>query len=180
MNNAGALYIESTDNHLVAAELTAYLLGSGFVPTEHASAEISGRIMIAEKRRRHFFIVPSQQSWVTIWEDPRYFADRELARALAQSLATRAVWIEVSGNGVGWARGVYQGEQTLEEHYEATETMFYGEYGTIHFAYDVERTPDDLIAELDLPYDELHYEAVLAGELPAEAGEPMYCVFARP
>jgi hypothetical protein len=179
MNNAGALYVEAADRWSVVEVLTTFMTARGFASSNKAPSEISGRIMIPEKRRRHFFIVSPQNDWITIWEDPRYFADRDLARVLARELSTRSVWIEVSGNGVGWARGVYMGEQTVEEQFEATETMFYGEYGTIYFAYDVDRTPDELIGELGLPYDELHYEAVIEGELPVEVGEPLYLVFER-
>jgi hypothetical protein len=179
MNNSGAIYIEHDDHAAVAAAVGRYLAGLGFAARPLPPHALSGRIMIAEKRRRHFFVLPAQNGWVTLWEDPRYFADRGLARHLAVVLAARAAWLEVSGNGVGWARGLYQGAETLEERYDEVVTTFYGEYGVLHFVYDIETTPEEWIAALGLPYDELHYEAVLEGELPAEAGEPIHLAFER-
>jgi hypothetical protein len=135
--------------------------------------------MIPEKRRRHFFVLPASSGWVTIWEDPRYFAERALAQGIAAASAARAVWIEVSGNGVAWAHGLYHGQETVEERYDEVETTFYGEYGLLHFAFDIEHSPDDFIAALGLPYDEYHYESVLLDELPAEAGEPIHLAFEK-
>ncbi len=162
MNNSGSIYVNHAEHAVVAEALGAYLRRAGFTQVERAPTALSGKIMIAEKRLRHFLIAPAQQGWVTVWEDPRYFADRELARHLAQHLATRAVWIEVSGNGVSWAHGLYAGDATLEELYDVVETNFYGEYGVVHFAFDIEQTPEDFIEQLALPYAELHYEAVLS------------------
>jgi hypothetical protein len=162
MNNAGAIYIETLDHALVAAALHDTFAQRGFQPTVLAPTAISGKIMLPEKRLRHFLIAAAQQGWVTVWEDPRYFADRELAKQLAQVLQTRVIWIEVSGNEVSWARGVYVGETILEEHYELTETTFYGEYGTIAFAFDPEQMPDEFMTRHTLPYPDLHYEAVAA------------------
>lgn len=179
MNNSGAIYIAHSDHAAVAEALGRYLAGLGFAPRDLPPAAISGRIMIPEKRRRHFLILPARAGWVTIWEDPRYFAERALAQHLARALAAEAVWVEVSGNGVGWARARYEGEATIEEQYEPVETTFYGEYGVIHFVFDIETTPDDWIAALGLPYDELHYEAALEGELPADAGEPIHLAFEK-
>ncbi|GAB4436109.1 MAG: hypothetical protein OHK0015_27590 [Chloroflexi bacterium OHK40] len=179
MNNAGAIYVEFEDHHGVVEALRNALVRRGFAVAPHGPGAISGRIMIPEKRRRLFFVLPPQQGWVAIFEDPRYFAERSLAQELARDLGTRAIWIEVSGNGVGWARGVYQGATVLEERYDEVETTFYGEYGVINFVYDIEVTPEELIADLGLPYDELHYEAIVAGELPATAGVPVHLAFER-
>lgn len=179
MNNSGAIYIAHSDHAAVAAEIRRYMAGLGFAERSLAPDDLSGRIMIAEKRRRHFFVLPAHDGWVTLWEDPRYFADRGLARHLAQTLGARAAWIEVSGNGVGWARALYDGPETLEERYDEVVTTFYGEYGTLHFVYDIETTPEEWIAALGLPYAELHYEAVLEGELPPEAGTPIHLAFEK-
>ncbi|NTW04007.1 MAG: hypothetical protein HGA19_22490, partial [Oscillochloris sp.] len=141
--------------------------------------ELGDRIMIPAKRQRHFFVLPTSAGWVTIWEDPRYFGERALAQQLAATLSTRTAWIEVSGNGVTWARGLYATTQTLEERYDEVRASFYGEYGTIFFAYDLDRAPEEFIAELALPYDDYHYESVLLGELPADAGEPIHLAFER-
>lgn len=179
MNNAGAIYVELGDHHAVSEALTRALEGRGFTLVALAPGAISGRIMIREKRRRLFFVLPARAGWVALFEDPRYFGERTLARELAQQLVTRSVWIEVSGNGVGWARGLYQGEDVIEEHYDEIVTTFYGEYGPINFVYDIETMPDEFIAALGLPHDELHYEAIVAGELPAEAGEPLHLAFEK-
>lgn len=179
MNNSGAIYIAHVDHALVAAALARHLGERGFTAVDRPPAAISGRIMIAEKRLRHFFVLPSRSGWVTVWEDPRYFGDRTLARRLAAELGTRAAWVEVSGNSVGWARALYDGADVVEEQLDPVETTFYGEYGTINFVFDVETSPDDWIAALGLPYDELHYEAVLEGELPEDAGEPIHLAFQR-
>lgn len=179
MNNNGALYVLSNDTNAVINAVTAFLQSKGFQASEHAPGDMLGRIFIPEKRRRLFYILPPRDGWVTIWEDPRYFGDRFLAHYLAQTLDTRAVWIEVAGNGVAWAHGIYQGAEVIEERYDETETTFYGEYGTLHFMFDGDETPDELIAELQLPYDELHYEAVIEGELPEDAGEPTHLAFER-
>lgn len=179
MNNAGALYVELEDHAAVAAAIVRSLEARGFAQVNLAPDALSGRIMIREKRRRLFFVLPARAGWVAVFEDPRYFGERELARELASSLDTRAVWIEVSGNGVGWARGVYRGAEVVEEVYEEVITTFYGEYGPIHFVYDIEHTPEELIAALGLPHDELHYEAILEGELPEAAGEPIHLAFER-
>jgi hypothetical protein len=80
---------------------------------------------------------------------------------------------------VAWARGVYAGEQALEEHFDTMDTTFYGEYGTLHFAFDMDNSPEELIERLALPYPELHYEAALEGQLPPEAGEPLHLAFER-
>jgi hypothetical protein len=178
MNNAGCIYVNFSDHTAVAAGVAAYLHAAGFTPVERAPTAISGKIMIAEKRLRHFMIAPAAQGWVTIWEDPRYFADRMLARHLARHCATRAVWIEVSGNGVSWARGLYAGDATLDEHYDPVETTFYGEYGVVHFAFDMERQPEDFITELALPHADLHYEAVVAAP-PPFAADLIHLAFAR-
>jgi hypothetical protein len=179
MNNAGAMYVEYDDHGVVAATLGAALVARGFAQADLPPGAISGRIMAREKRRRLFFVLPPQNGWVAIFEDPRYFGERELARDLAVALGTRAVWVEVSGNGVGWARGVYRGEAVLEERYEEVETTFYGEYGPVSFVYDIDTTPDEFIAAHGLPHDELHYEAIAAGELPPDAGEPIHLAFER-
>ena len=179
MNNNGALYVADSDPQTVAAAMTTYLQSEGFQPSDHQPGDSLGRIFAPEKLRRLFFIVPPQAGWITIWEDPRYFGDRAIAQYLARTLDTRTVWMEVAGNGVAWAHGIYTGAQTIDEQYEETETTFYGEYGMLHFAFDAERTPDDLIIELGLPYDELHYEAVHDGELPPEAGEPLHLAFEK-
>lgn len=179
INNSGALYVQADDPAAVADELRRALGAQGYAEASYAPGAVSGRIMIPDKRRRLFFVVPPHNGWVTIWEDPRYFADRRLARHLARALDTRAVWVEVSGNGVGWARGVYAGDSVIEEHYEAMDTTFYGEYGTIYFAFDIETTPDEFVARLDLPYPELFYEAVVAGDLPPDAGTPLHLAFER-
>jgi len=179
MNNSGAIYIEHRDHAAVASEIGRYMAGLGFAPCALPPSALGGRIMIPEKRRRHFFVLPARAGWVTLWEDPRYFADRALAAHLARTLGVRAAWIEVSGNGVGWARALYRGEAVVEAVFDPVETTFYGEYGTIHFVFDIETTPEDWIAALGLPFDELHYEAVLEGELPADAGEPTHLAFEK-
>ncbi|MBX0329543.1 hypothetical protein K2Z83_17875 [Oscillochloris sp. ZM17-4] len=179
MNNSGAIYVEHPDHRAVAAELERLMPERGFARADLRPGEISGRIMIPEKRRRHFFVMPAASGWVTVWEDPRYFGERALAQQIAAALSTRAVWIEVSGNGVAWAHGVYAGEETVEERYEEVETTFYGEYGVIHFAFDIDHTPDELIAALGLPYEDDHYESALLGELPADAGEPIHLAFEK-
>lgn len=179
MNNAGAIYIAAEDHAAVAAALGRALAARGFAPADLPPGAVSGRIMIREKRRRLFFVLPPRDGWVAIFEDPRYFGERELARELAAALGTRAVWIEVSGNGVGWARGRYQGEDVLEERYEEVVTTFYGEYGPIFFVFDIDTPPDEFIAAHGLPHDELHYEAIVAGELPADAGEPIHLAFEK-
>ena len=180
MNNAGALYVEHSDQAAVAAALEAALAARGFAPAELPPGAISGRIMLRDKRRRLFFLLPPRNGWVALFEDPRYFGERELARELAEALGTRAVWIEVSGNGVGWARGVYRGAEVVEERYDTVETTFYGAYGPVHFVYDIETTPDEFIAAYGLPHDELQYEAIAAGELPADAGAPTHLAFEKP
>jgi hypothetical protein len=179
MNNNGAIYVWHADHAVVADALAGWLSQAGYRPSGHTREAMSGRIMAANKPWRLFFVLPARDGWVTIWEDPRYFGERALAQYLARTLAARAIWIEVSGNGVGWARGVYQGETVEQERYEEQETTFYGEYGSIFFAFDSETMPEDFIAEHTLPYAELHYEAVLDGELPASAGEPIFLAFER-
>jgi hypothetical protein len=179
MNNAGAIYVESDSHSAVAAALTQALRARGFAPTDHPAGAISGRIMIREKRRRLFFVLPPHDGWVAVFEDPRYFGERALAQDLARAVAARAVWIEVSGNGVGWARGLYRADEVLEEQYDEVETTYYGEYGPIAFVYDIETTPDEFIAALGLPYDDDHYESVAAGELPPEAGTPLHLAFEK-
>jgi hypothetical protein len=179
MNNAGAIYVEC-EQHAAVADAVAEAMGRrGFARVELPPGATGGKIMIREKRRRLFFVLPARDGWVALLEDPRYFGERELARELAADLGTRAIWVEVSGNGVGWARGVYRGAETLEEVYDEVETTFYGEYGPICFVYDIETTPDEFFAAHGLPHDELHYEAVLEGELPADAGEPLHLAFER-
>lgn len=179
MNNAGAIYVEHPDHTAVATAVGALLASRGFAPAALAPGAVSGRIMLREKRRRLFFLLPPRNGWVALFEDPRYFGERALARELAALLHTRSVWIEVSGNGVGWARGVYRGHEVVEERYDEVETTFYGEYGPISFVYDIETTPDEFIAAYGLPYDELQYEAILDGELPADAGEPIHLAFEK-
>jgi hypothetical protein len=179
MNNSGAIYVEHPDHRAVADELGRLMAAHGFARANLRPDELSGRIMIPEKRRRHFFVLPAASGWATVWEDPRYFGERALAQQIAAALGVRAVWIEVGGNGVSWAHGLYAGGETVEERYDEVETNYYGEYGLIHFAFDIDRTPDDLIAELGLPYEDFHYESVLLGELPAEAGEPIHLAFER-
>lgn len=178
MNNSGSIYVNSDDHIAVAEAIGAQLRAAGFAQVERAPTALGNKIMIAEKKLRHFLIAPAHQGWVTVWEDPRYFADRELARHLAQHFGTQAVWIEVSGNGVSWARGLYAGDAVIDEHYEAVETTFYGEYGTVHFAFDMEQTPDEFIERLGLPYAELHYEAILNDENPC-GDALMHLVFER-
>lgn len=179
MNNAGAIYVEHANPTVVATALGAALHSRGFAPVDLPPGAISGRIMLREKRRRLFFVLPPQNGWVALFEDPRYFGERELARELAAALQTRTVWIEVSGNGVGWARGVYNGAAVVEECYDEVVTTFYGEYGPIAFVYDIETTPDEFIAAYNLPFDELHYEAIVEGELSADAGMPIHLAFER-
>jgi hypothetical protein len=179
MNNAGAIYVKHTDQALVGRALAAALITRGFAPADLPPGAISGKIMVRDKRRRLFFVLPPQDGWVAVFEDPRYFGERALAQELARDLATDAVWLEVSGNGVGWARAHYRGEQTLEEQYDEVETNFYGQYGPIYFVYDIETTPDEFIAAHGLPHDELHYEAVAAGELPPDCGQPLHLAFEK-
>lgn len=179
MNNSAAIYVAYDDHTVVAGAIADWMQAAGYRRAAHSPAAMSGRIMLPDKPRRLFFVLPTSGGWVAVWEDPRYFADRELARYLARHLATRTIWLEVSGNAVGWARGVYDGEAVEEEHYDETETTFYGEYGSIRFVYDIETTPAEFIARYVLPYDELYYEAVLAGELPVEAGTPIHLAFDR-
>lgn len=180
MNNAGAIYVKHNNRAAVAAALTAAMAARGFAPAAHPPGAWSGKIMIREKRRRLFFLLEPRDGWVALFEDPRYFGERALAVELARALDTEVAWIEVSGNGVAWARGHYRGDEVLEERYDEVETTFYGEYGPISFVYDIETTPDEFIARLALPHSELHYEAVLEGELPADAGEPLHLAFERP
>ncbi|NTU83913.1 MAG: hypothetical protein HGA45_31825 [Chloroflexales bacterium] len=179
MNNAGAIYVELGDHAAIAAALTPALAARGFARVSLPPGAISGRIMIREKRRRLFFVLPPRGGWVAVFEDPRYFGERALAKELARTLSTRTVWIEVSGNGVGWARAIYYGDEVIEEHYDEVETNFYGEYGPIAFVYDIETTPEEFIAALGLPYDDYDYESLAAGELPAEAGTPIHLAFER-
>lgn len=179
MNNSAAIYIEHPDQHAVIAELERQLAVRGFARADLRPADLDGRMMLPAKRVRHFFVLPAAAGWVTLWEDPRYFADRDLARQLAAGLGARAVWIEVSGNGVSWARGLYAGAETVEERYEEVKTPFYGEHGSVHFVYDIDTSPEEFIANLGLPYDEYHYESVLLGELPLEAGAPTHLAFER-
>lgn len=164
----------------MAAALAQAMGARGFAPARHAPGALGGKIMIREKRRRLFFLLPARAGWVAVFEDPRYFGERVLARDLARALAAETVWLEVSGNGVAWARGHYAGDQVLDEQYDEVETTFYGEYGPISFVFDTETTPDELIARLGLPHDEHHYESVAAGELPPEAGEPLHLAFEKP
>jgi lysophospholipase L1-like esterase len=180
MNNAGAIYVKSNDHQAVSAAMAAALGARGFRASAHQPGEVSGKIMIREKRRRLFFVLPAHDGWVAVFEDPRYFGERTLAQDLARTLATEAVWIEVSGNGVGWARAHYSTNTTIEELFEEVVTTFYGEYGPVHFAYDIETTPDEFIARLGLPHADHHYEAVAAGELSADAGTPLHLAFERP
>lgn len=180
MNNAGAIYVKSESHQAVAEALAAAMGARGFAAAAHPPGAGGGKIMIREKRRRLFYLLPPRQGWVAVLEDPRYFGERALAGDLARALGAEAIWIEVSGNGVGWARARYRGDEVLEEQYDEVETTFYGEYGPINFVYDIETTPDEFIARHGLPHDELHYEAVLEGELPADAGEPLHLSFERP
>jgi hypothetical protein len=178
MNNSAAIYVAHASHQSVAATLLAILLEQGYTVVDQPPHAISGLIMIPDKPLRHFFIAPPAQGWVTIWEDPRYFADRTLARTLAALLNTRSVWIEVGGNGVSWARGLYDGSTVIEERFEAVETMFYGERGVVHLTFDPDLLPEDWITRLGLPYPELHYEAILAGaQLPDEP--PLHLVVQR-
>lgn len=177
MNNSGAIYIEYPDHRTVAAELERILSARGFCTVDLAPDNLDERMMIPAKRVRHFMLLPAAAGWVVIWEDPRYFADRSLAQQIAASLNARAVWIEVSGTGVSWARGLYAGSETIEEHYDEVRGPFYGEFGTVHFSFDFEHPPEDFVSALGLPYDEFCYESVLLGELPAEAGAPIHLVF---
>ncbi|NJN16375.1 MAG: hypothetical protein HC822_08935 [Oscillochloris sp.] len=179
MNNSAAIYVAHADPQAVATALMAYLVARGFHPVELGPGEISGRIMIAQKSRRLFFIVPPNNGWVTIWEDPRYFADRELARELARAFASDAIWIEVSGNGVAWARGHYCGDAILEEMYDEVETTFYGEYGPVHFVFDMETLPEDWIAQRNLPFADEHYESAADGMLPPEIGPLIHLALER-
>jgi hypothetical protein len=180
MNNSGAIYVAHDDVHAVARALGELLAERGFVAAERAPGEGGGRIMIPDKRVRLFYLAPACGGWVALWEDPRYFAERGLARELSAALATRSVWIEVGGNAVSWCYGLYTGGEALEEAYEPLDTTFYGEYGTIYFAFDTDGlTPDELIEREGLPFDELHYEAVREGELPSHAGEPLHLAFEK-
>jgi len=178
MNNSAAIYVAHTNHAIVAEALHRLLIEQGFIAVERAPHEISGIIMIPDKPYRHFFVAPSAQGWVAIWEDPRYFADRTLAKGLASRLQTRSVWIEVGGNSVSWARGLYEGAIVLEERFEAVETTFYGERGIVHLTFDPDTLPDEWIAHLDLPDPDLHYEAILAGAQPS-AGPPLHLVVQR-
>jgi hypothetical protein len=178
MNNSGAIYLVATDVSRTVSALSAVLERSGFLPADYEPGESGNRIMIPEKRRRLFFIAPPHNGWIAIWEDPRYFADRRLARGLSELLQTRAVWIEVGGNGVSWARGVYTCGSIDSEHFEEVETTFYGEYGIVNLAFDPDLTPDDWIAELGLPDDELHYEAIVDGAVPT-GGPALHLAFER-
>jgi hypothetical protein len=179
MNNSGAIYVAHDHMPAVARALTALLAERGFRPSERAPGQGGRKIMLPDKRLRLFFLTLPQAGWVTIWEDPRYFAERKLAQQLAARLATRTVWIEVGGNAVSWCYGLYRGDETLAEAYEPLDTTFYGEYGTIYFTFDAELGPDELIEREGLPFDELHYEAVLAGEFPAAAGALLHLSFER-
>jgi hypothetical protein len=179
MNNAGAVYVKYNDHQAVGAVLGAALAARGFRVSAHRPGELGGKIMIREKRRRLFFVLPPREGWVAVFEDPRYFGERALAQDLARDLATEAVWIEVSGNGVGWARSHYSAGATIEELFDEVETTFYGEYGPVHFAYDIETTPDEFIARLGLPHADQHYESIAEGELGADAGEPLHLAFEK-
>jgi hypothetical protein len=179
MNNAGAIYIAADDHAAVAAALVRAMAARGLAPAGLPPGAVSGRMMVEAKRQRLFFVLPPLDGWVAVFEDPRYFGERALARELAAALATRAVWIEVSGNGVGWARGVYEGESIVEERFDEVVTTFYGEYGPVNFVYDIETTPDEFIAAHALPHDELHYEAIAAGELPDDVGMPLHLAFEK-
>jgi hypothetical protein len=178
MNNSGAIYLATTDVDAAVAALNAGLEQLGFAPADHDPGDSGNRIMIPEKRRRLFYIAPPHNGWIAVWEDPRYFADRRLALSLSALLQTRSVWIEVGGNGVSWARGLYDGGTVGHEQYEEVETTFYGEYGIVNLAFDPDLTPDEWISELGLPDDELHYEAVLDGAVPA-GGTPLHLAFTR-
>ncbi len=178
MNNSAAIYVAYPDHVVVADALRAILMSQGWAPIDLSPHAISGIIMIPDKLYRHFFIAPPMRGWVAIWEDPRYFADRNLARALAARLATRSVWIEVGGNGVSWARALYEQTSICEERFEAVETMFYGERGVVHLTFDPETLPDEWIERLGLPDPELHYEAILAGAQPS-AGPPLHLAARR-
>lgn len=178
MNNSAAIYVAHPDHAVVAETLLILLIEQGFSATQRAPHDVSGIIMIPDKPTRHFFIAPSAQGWVAIWEDPRYFADRTLAQALARHLQTRSVWIEVGGNGVSWARGLYEGSTVCEERFEAVETTFYGERGVVYLTFDPDTMPDEWIAQLGLPDPDLHYEAILAGAQPS-AGPPLYLAVQR-
>ncbi|NTV62026.1 MAG: hypothetical protein HGA65_00615 [Oscillochloris sp.] len=179
MNNSGAIYIEYADHRAVAAELARLLAARGFCAVDLPPDQVDSRMMIPAKHLRHFMLLPTAGGWVVIWEDPRYFAERKLAQQIAASLQTRAVWIEVSGTGVSWARGLYVGEQTVEEQYEEVNSPFYGEFGIVHFSFDFEHPPEDFISALGLPYDDLCYESALLGELPAAAGVPIHLAFEK-
>lgn len=178
MNNSAAIYVAHSDHAAVTTALAAILAEQGWHAVDLPPHAISGIIMIPDKPYRHFFIAPSTKGWVAIWEDPRYFADRNLARTLAARLHTRSVWIEVGGNGVSWARGVYQDDTVGEERFEAVETTFYGERGVVHLAFDPDPLPEEWISQLGLPYPELHYEAILAGAIPP-AGPPLHLAVQR-
>ncbi|MEF3275944.1 MAG: hypothetical protein K6356_16370 [Chloroflexus sp.] len=178
MNNSAAIYVAHTDHAAVARMLLTILTEQGYTVSERPPHAISGIIMIPDKPYRHFFIAPPSRNWVAIWEDPRYFADRQLARDLARRLNTRVVWIEVGGNGVSWARGLYDGDTICEERYEPVETTFYGEQGVVHLTFDPDLTPEEWIERLGLPSPELHYEAILAGAQPP-AGPPLHLVVQR-
>ena len=80
MNNSAAIYVAYTDHTAVARMLLAILTDCGYTAIERPPHAISGIIMIPDKPYRHFFVAPSESGWVAIWEDPRYFADRSLAR----------------------------------------------------------------------------------------------------
>jgi hypothetical protein len=179
MNNAGAIYVKYSDHLAVATALSEAMAARGFRVAEYGPGAIGGKIMIREKRRRLFFLLPSRNDWVALLEDPRYFGERALAQDLARALATETVWIEVSGNGVAWARGHYSADTTVEELFDEVETTFYGEYGPVSFAFDIETMPDEFIERLGLPHSDEHYESVAAGELAADAGAPLHLAFER-
>jgi hypothetical protein len=179
MNNSGALYVAHQDAATVAAAITQALVARGLRPVERAPGSGGARIMVPDKQLRLFFVAPATHGWVAVWEDPRYFGDRELARALAHALGTRAIWLEVSGNAVGWCYGIYDGDAIVDECYEPLDTTFYGEYGTIYFAFNLDLSPEEFIEQHRLPYDDLHYEAIAEGGFPVEQGQVLHLAFER-
>ncbi|EFO80894.1 hypothetical protein OSCT_1263 [Oscillochloris trichoides DG-6] len=179
MNNSGAIYIEHPDHHAVISELSRQMQARGFVAVERDPTDCDPRIMIPAKRLRHFLVMPAVAGWVVIWEDPGYFAERPLAQALAANLGRRAIWIEVSGNGVSWAYGHYDGSTTLDEQYSEVKVPYYGEYGSIFFAFNPEHTPEEFIAKFGLPYDSYDYARVVAGDLPAATGAVVHLAFEK-
>ncbi|WP_129632651.1 hypothetical protein [Candidatus Oscillochloris fontis] len=179
MNNSGAIYVEHPDHHAVVNELIRQMVARGFAHVDRAPTDLDPRIMIPAKRIRHFLVMPMVADWVVIWEDPGYFAERALAQQIAANLGERAIWIEVSGNGVSWAYGVYNAAETIDEQYSEVKVPYYGEYGSIFFVFNPEHTPEEFIAKFSLPYDDYDYARVVAGDLPVALGVVVHLAFEK-